>query len=342
MRQLLVILFFFVVGNSFSQSGGTDAYQILNTSFSARLAVLNQPTSVYDSDINMGIFNPSLLNDQMYQQLALNIVDYYSDIKFASAGYVIPVKEFGHLSLSFSSIDYGDFTLTDNIATDLGVFSSTEQLISVGFGKQIFKNISIGMNLKTLFSNLESYSSIAFGSDLSLVYFNPESSLSFSVLARNIGTQITSYTDQKETLPYQVDLGISKKLDHLPFRFIVGYKNFQEFDLTYQNEFSTTLENVDGTVLNADDNFGSKLFKHFDLGGELTLGKRLALRFGYNAQRRSELKLTSNARLVGFSWGLGLKISHFYLNYGRSTYHLYGSPNYFSITTDISKFYTRK
>ncbi len=342
MHRLLIIFFFFVAGNSFAQSGGTDAYQILNTSFSARLAVLNQPASVYDSDVNMGLFNPAMLNDKMYHKVAFNIVDYYSDVKFASACYVMPVKDIGLMSISFSSINYGDFDLTDELANEIGTFSANEQLISLGFGKQIFENINVGLNMKTLFSNLESYSSIAVSSDLALAYVNPDNNLAFSVLARNIGRQITSYTDQKENLPFQLDLGVSKSLDHLPFRFVLGYKNLQNFDLTYQNEFSTTLLNEDGIEESTDNNFGSKLFRHFDVGGELTLGKRLDIRFGYNAQRRSELKLTSNSRLVGFSWGLGLKISHFYLNYGRSTYHLYGSPNYFSITTDISKLYSRK
>ena len=57
---------------------------------------------------------------------------------------------------------------------------------------------------------------------------------------------------------------------------------------------------------------------------------------GYNPKRRQELKVDSYLGMVGFSWGLGIKISHFKINYGRSTYHLHGSPNYFSFSTDFS------
>ena len=38
----------------------------------------------------------------------------------------------------------------------------------------------------------------------------------------------------------------------------------------------------------------------------------------------------------------GIKLSHFKINYGRSTYHLHGSPNYFSFSTDFSKFYKQQ
>ena len=40
----------------------------------------------------------------------------------------------------------------------------------------------------------------------------------------------------------------------------------------------------------------------------------------------------------GFSWGFGIRISKFHLNYGRASYHLAGASNHFSITTDLSSF----
>jgi hypothetical protein len=42
--------------------------------------------------------------------------------------------------------------------------------------------------------------------------------------------------------------------------------------------------------------------------------------------------------MVGFSWGVGLRIYKFKINYARSTYHQVGSPNYLSLTFDINSF----
>jgi predicted Na+-dependent transporter len=45
--------------------------------------------------------------------------------------------------------------------------------------------------------------------------------------------------------------------------------------------------------------------------------------------------------MVGFSMGLGLKVSKFHIAYGRSTYHLAGATNHFSLTTSLSEFYRK-
>jgi hypothetical protein len=46
--------------------------------------------------------------------------------------------------------------------------------------------------------------------------------------------------------------------------------------------------------------------------------------------------------MVGFSWGLGLKVSKFQIDYSRATYHLNGSPNYITIRTNLSDFSKRQ
>ena len=86
--------------------------------------------------------------------------------------------------------------------------------------------------------------------------------------------------------------------------------------------------------------FTQKLLPHFDIAGELSIGKFLQLRAGYNPQRRYELKVDSLG-MVGFSWGLGLKLSHFYINYGRATY-TYRLTKLFFHKTNLSKFYKKK
>ncbi|NJK85180.1 MAG: hypothetical protein HC906_03680 [Bacteroidales bacterium] len=69
--------------------------------------------------------------------------------------------------------------------------------------------------------------------------------------------------------------------------------------------------------------------RHIILGTEFSLSKNLVLRFGYNYRRRQEMKVDARTGTVGFSWGLGLRISKFHLSYARSAWHLAGSPNYF-------------
>lgn len=325
-----------------AQTGGSATYQVLQFPLSSRMAVLNNPIAIWGSDLNLGIYNPALLNPKMKDGLALNFVDYFSDINMVSAAYAFPFKEAGTVGVSIQSLSLGKFTHTNEQAEELGFFRANEQLLTAGFGKQLHDKWSIGGAVKFLFSDLESYQSFGIATDLGASYFNTKSQFTASVLAQNIGRQITSYNGVNEALPFEVKLGLSKKLEHLPFRFSIGYNHLETWDLTYHYQPTVTTDPLTGEQTVNTVSFGQKLFRHFTTSGELSVGKHLQLRMGYDAQRRHELTVNSFLGMVGFSWGIGIKVSHFYINYGRATYHLAGAPNYFSVSTNLSKFYKRQ
>ena len=68
------------------------------------------------------------------------------------------------------------------------------------------------------------------------------------------------------------------------------------------------------------------------------IGKGLVLRGSYNYKRRQEMQIPDKLGMIGFAWGIGLKISKFQINYARSTFHVVGSPNFISISTDFDSF----
>lgn len=336
------VILFFVLFFSFdlvAQTGGTNTYTIFNTPLSARIAVLNQPLAIYDNDVNVAVLNPSMLNEQKHGVLGLNVVDYYADISFFESAYVFPIKDLGTFSASLKAISYGTFVETDIYSNVLGSFSANEQIVSFGYGLPLGSNFNTGIQFKLLFSDFAEYQSSAIASDIALSYFNPKSNWSFSLLSRNIGRPISDYTNMQVSLPFVVDLGASKTLEHLPFRFHLGYHNLQKFDNTY---IINTNTNLLGSQTISETSFGTKLFNHFSIGGELTLAKRIDLRFGYNAQKRRELQISSYQGTVGFSWGVGIKLNSFVIDYGRVTNHLNGSPNYFSVRTNLNNLISKK
>ena len=332
---LCVISFTFVKAQNSSSS-----YSALDLSLSARHAILNEPVSLYSYDLELGVFNPAMLNEKMEKQLSLNFVDYFSDINFMSFAYALPFRDFGTIAMSVKSIGYGEFTETDFTSQTLGFFRANEQIISVGLGKELSERWSVGASVKILFSNLHDYKSTALASDLAIAYRKEEKNFSMSFLARNYGKQISTYASTEEKLPFKLDFGLSKRLEHLPFLITLNYKNIQQWDLTSSYESSNNELNQNTSF--EEINFTNKLFRHIDVGGELSIGKHIQLRMGYSPKLRQELKVDSFIGMVGFSWGLGIKTSHFKINYGRSTYHLHGSPNYFSFSTDFSNFYNQK
>lgn len=340
MRKYL-LLFALLPAVLFAQTGGRTTYQVLQFPASSRMAVLNNPIAIWDNDVNLGVYNPSLLNPKMNNGLALNFVDYFSDINMVSVAYAFPVKETGTIGVSLQSLNLGKFTHTNEQAEELGVFTANEQLLIAGLGKQLDKKFSIGGAVKFLFSNLESYQSFGIATDLGATYFNTENHFTASILAQNIGRQITSYNGINELLPFEIKLGMSKKLEHLPFRFSVGYNHLETWDLTYHYQPTVNTDPLTGEKIVNTASFGQKFFHHFAAAGEMSIVEHLQLRIGYDAQRRHELTVSSFLGMVGFSWGIGIKVSHFYINYGRATYHLAGAPNYFSVSANLSKFYKR-
>ena len=78
--------------------------------------------------------------------------------------------------------------------------------------------------------------------------------------------------------------------------------------------------------------------RHVIFGVEFIPVKNLYVRVGYNYRRRKEMLIESKTSTVGISWGFGIKISKFYLSYGRATYHLAGASDHFSISTDLDSF----
>lgn len=341
MRQLL-FLFCFYPFLLFAQSGGENTYISLQFPTSSRVAVLNEPIAIWGGDVDMGMYNPALLNPAMEEQLSLNFVDYFAQINMVSASYAFPFKEIGTMGVSLTTFSYGPFVATDEVGNSNGTFAANEQLLTTAFGKQIGKRFNLGGSVKMLLSNLESYQSFGLAADIGATYYQVDNHLAISFLAQNMGRQISTYTTAKESLPFQMKLGVSKRLEHLPFRFYLGYDHLEKFDLTYDSEIEYITDPITEEVETIQPHFGKKLFRHFVGGAELHLGKHIQLRMGYNSQRRKELKESTFLGMVGFSWGVGIKFSKFHLNYGRASYHLAGAPNYFSISTDISKIYHRK
>ena len=88
-----------------------------------------------------------------------------------------------------------------------------------------------------------------------------------------------------------------------------------------------------------EESIAKTALRHLIIGGELNpFRKSLFIRGGFNFQRRFDMSLSTYPALVGFSWGIGFKVLRFRLDYSRASYHLSGTPNNFSIVTNLSTF----
>jgi len=197
----------------------------------------------------------------------------------------------------------------------------------------------MGVNLNLLNSQYESYHAFALTSNISTTYFNAKKQITSTLLFKNIGRQLIAYTDKKEALPFDVQLGLSKELEHLPFRYSLTVHHLNQFDIKSPYKLTSQTNIETGELEIKKESIAKTALRHLIIGGELNpFRKSLFIRGGFNFQRRFDMSLSTYPALVGFSWGVGFKVSKFRLDYSRASYHLSASPNNFSIATNLSTF----
>ncbi|HNW99058.1 MAG TPA: type IX secretion system protein PorQ [Bacteroidales bacterium] len=345
-HAIILVLFVLISSCLFSQIGGSYTYAFLNLPNSARIAGMGgNVNAIKDNDISLALVNPSLITSKMNNQIALSFVDYFSDINYGFASYAHDFKKVGTFDASLQFINYGKFTTADETGVTYGEFTAGEYCFNIGWGRQLDSSFSIGANLKNIYSHYDEYTSYGIAVDVGGTF--SRKNFAATLLALNIGRQIKYFTDgNDEPLPFEIQAGISQKLARTPFRYSVVLRNLQKFDLTYTdpNNPEPTVDALTGEPL-PEKKFGKfmdKCMRHVVVGGELTPSKNFSIRLGYNYQRRKELKVDSKTGTVGFCWGFGFRVKQFHFNYARAAYHLVGSPNHITISTNLSDIFKGK
>ncbi|HRW62932.1 MAG TPA: type IX secretion system protein PorQ, partial [Bacteroidales bacterium] len=326
-----------------TQIGGTHTYDFLNLVHSARVASLGgNVVAINDNDINLTYHNPALLSNEMNQDLVLNYVNYFTDINYGYAAYASKIKDYGIFSGGINYINYGKFIAADEKGIVTGEFKAAEYAINLIYSRAIDSTFRLGVNVKPIISTLEKYTSFGIAADLGIIYNKPGSLFTAALVIKNLGTQLKTYTGNREQLPFNIQLGISQKLKHAPLLFSITLDHLERWDLAYEKPETneSLLDPVSGTESSEStlDKVADEFMRHVIIGIEFSPIKNFYVSGGYNYRRRQEMLIESKTSTIGFSWGFGIKISKFYLSYGRATYHLAGASDHFSIRTNLDSF----
>jgi len=333
---IIVICLIFSLQAS-AQSGGTTTYKFLNLTNSARIAALGGNfLTIRDHDLSLALANPSLISSEMNHSLSLNFIDHFAGTSTGFASYGFNLSKLGNFAATMQYYSFGKSDITNEYGENLGQFNAGEYAFNLGWGRMLDSVFSIGANFKMIYSGLETYNSLGMAVDVAGSYI-PNETFCASILFRNIGRQLTAYTSAGvEPLPFEIQAGISKKLAHVPFRYSVLLQHLEKWDLGYTDPnapvdpFTGEVEKESGV-----DAFAQNVMRHIIIGGEFIPAKFLSIRVGYNYLRRQEMKVVSRPGTVGFSWGIGLKVSKFNFSYSRAAYHLTGSPNFITVGTNL-------
>ena len=287
------------------------AYNFLRLPVSAHVAALGGDNiTIVEDDATLIFHNPALINDVSDRSLNLNLMTYMEGSKTASASFVKAAGERGSWGVAAQYMDYGTMkeTSADNII--LGDFTARDIVVAGTYAHALSPLFSGGITARVISSHIGGYSSLAVGIDLGINMFLEESELSISAVAKNLGGQVKAFNDDFERIPFDLQLGISKRLLSSPLRFSAT--------LTRLTDWS--------------QGFG----KHLCLGADVILSSAFYLAAGYNFRRASEMKISdsdgSSSHGAGLSIGGGLQLERLKLHVAYGKYHVSAS----SILINIS------
>lgn len=287
------------------------AYNFLRLPVSAHVAALGgENISLVEDDATLIFHNPALINDVSDRTINLNFMTYMEGAKTASASFLRAAGARGTWGVTAQYMDYGSMkeTTTDN--QELGTFSARDIALGGTFAYALTSTISGGVTAKFITSYIGSYNSIAVGVDLGANYYNENLDLSVSAVARNLGGQVKAYDNEFERIPFDLQLGATKRIGHSPLRF------------------SATLSRL--------TDWSEGFSRHLALGADILLGYNIYVAAGYNFRRASQMKISdgdgSSAHGAGLSLGAGLSMERFKLHVAYGKYHVSAS----SILINIS------
>lgn len=296
--------------------------------------------SQQSDDVGLAFNNPALLKPRMHSQMNAVFNDFYGGIKVfhLSLGY-----RSEKLSTNFlwglNYFNYGSTTETDASGNVFGKFRPTDWVMQVSASRSYLEKWNYGVALKWISSNYGQFRSNGIATDIGVLFNDTTRLFSASFLVKNLGVQLKRYNNAgQEELPFDLQAGITKRLEKAPFGFSLTAQRLQQFDILYND---TAFNNENGYGNSSSNKFSfDKLLNHLILSTTIYIGDRVEVQGGYNFLRRKELNI-GNAEngLNGFSMGAGVKLGKLSIRYARSYYQHNSAFNQLGLNMKLNEYF---
>ena len=223
--KLVLFLWLLSVSHAMAQFGGQRSFQFLNLPTTARVAGLGGVNvSNWDQDAQMFLSNPGLMDSASIGHAGLTYQSLVADISYGTLTYIHKFPTPGVWGLGVQYLNYGDFQGFDPSGAPTSDFSGSEVAFVVAYARPLGP-IQLGANLKFMHSALAGFNASAMMLDIGGTFRHPSQDLTFGLTFRNIGVILSEFTETSDSeLPFDVQLGVTFKPKHMPFRFsLTGY-----------------------------------------------------------------------------------------------------------------------
>jgi hypothetical protein len=332
-RKLYMFALLMLVPYCLNAQSGDYVYQFLSLPYSVSASGLGGiSVSSVEKDLNLCFQNPAILSTEMSNNLAFGYMHYIADINIGSMAYARKINDRSIWMAGVRYVDYGSMLWTSAEDDVLGTTNARDLALTGTYSWMLSEHWRAGGNVSFVYSALDEYTSAAIGVDVGLYYHNPENLVSAGLVIKNLGAQIVSYDGTYESLPRDVQIGITKKLAHAPFRFTLTAQNLLDLKLPYLAENATT-----STDSSSSKGFFDKLFKHLIVGVEFVPTDNFLLSLGYNYRRVSELGVNQRTAFGGFTAGFSMHMKNKSIGASYAKYNMAGGSLQMTLNIDLSK-----
>lgn len=317
----IVCMFCFQLAQA--QENNDRLYSFLQIPVSPRSSIqLSHAVSLANPDLFATISNPAYYDSTFHNAIQLAYYSHFADANYSALGYSYQIKPQLYLTGIIRYMNYGSFDRLDEFGNNEGSFNSYDVAFTSSLSKEWITNFYSAASFTIIRSAIDTYSSHGLTFSLGSYYKIPAYLLSIGFVVRDFGFQLDSFNQQKESVPFDISLGLTKRLKYVPFRFTITAHSLQKWPLQTIYEDSKPA-------------FLTDLSRHLALGGEFLFSEHFNLRFGLNKQRIDDIRTDSRIDLSGTGFGAGIKIKRFSIDLSRTSFSSVGAHYQISIFTQI-------
>ena len=341
MQKLLFLLIFSLSICRGQTIGGNSVYNFLKLPNTPQLTGLGGINiSNISDDIGMSFNNPALLRAVMHTQLTTVFNSMYAGIK--NYHLMLGYRNEGlqtNFAIGIHYLNYGSIPQTDAAGNILGSFRPGDYVVQLSASRMYMSKWHYGTSLKFINSNYGLYRSNGIALDAGLSWYDSIKFFQASLVMKNMGVQLKKYEGTTgDDLPFDIELGITKRLAKAPIQFSLTAHHLHQFDILYND-----------TAFNNDNGFSQKkksglavekVFRHFIFATQFFVGDKVEITAAYNHLRRSELDISNTTNgLNGFSLGLGMLFRKLQIRYSRAYYQNNTAYNQFGLNIKLNEYF---
>jgi hypothetical protein len=316
-----LIIVFFAININAQNLGGSYTYAFLKLSNNTTTTALGGAlVALQSKDFAISLANPALLKQTHIQHFDFNAQQLNGGIKNLSSTYVFNLRKWNlPLLANIQYINYGKLEQTNEPGNNIGNFTANDFVVSFATSKSYLDKFNFGSTLKLIGNQYGIFKSFALATDVGLNYFDSAKLLQVGFCFKNIGVQLKPLiASENEPLPFDFQIGLSKKLKKAPLQFVVTITNAHQFNIRYADTLFD--QSINAGIANKKFTL-DKLVRHIIIGTQIAASKQLHFNIGYNYLKRKELGLYNIGNgFSGFSFGVGVNVKAYQFSYANTFY----------------------